>query len=190
MLTQRLGENMSGKVIAISLIGILSCVVSGQTANDFKKKYEAQDFFEVRPKILMKAEYNANGEMCSVFLQPNHYSIKEKTVFVGNSSIDLYDLLSIINELAPIETRKGKGSSLGYIGQGGMMSGGFTFDNIRINVKQILWPKRNLKADSIYPEEVVGKDASYNTELIKFLNSFGPPETASISWIKKDGCGE
>jgi hypothetical protein len=60
-----------------------------------------------------------------------------------------------------------------------MMWGGFTYDNVRINTKRSFDQK---KGRSI---EMGPRD---DGRLIDYLNSFGAPETASISWIKREGC--
>jgi hypothetical protein len=170
---------MRTKLLIVVLVTALGFSAMGQTAKELNSRYEVSVFFEVRPNILMKAEYGSKGKVCSVVFQPNKYSANERKMFIGNTNIDLHELLEVINELAPPETRNGNGLSLGYIAQSGMMWGGFTYDNVRINTKRSFDQK---KGRSI---EMGPRD---DGRLIDYLNSFGAPETASISWIKREGC--
>lgn len=175
--------------ILIVFICNLGLAVFSQTRNDFKAKYSQREFFEVRPEILMSAEYNSTGEVCSVRFQPNHYSEKEKSVFVGNSTLNLHDFMELFDELVPAETRKGKGESLGFVMSGNMIFGGFALANVRINVKK---PPGRVprKSELIGDREFDESYMSANKSLIEFLNGFGPPETASISWLDRKGCSD
>jgi hypothetical protein len=165
-------------LFVLLLIGTLGAAVAAQSMSDIKKKFALREFYEVRPEILMSANYNDRGEVCSLFFQPNHYSEKEKTVFVGNSSLNLYDFLAIVNEFAPVETRRGDGISMGLTIQGGMASGGFAFDNVRIGTKGPFPLKQARQFELIATKNLTESDLKGNRGLVEFLDSFGPPETA------------
>jgi|GEM_PF-6764718 hypothetical protein len=164
---------------SLALAASLCCSIVGQTSQEFAKKYPATTFLEIRPDVLMKADYNSSGEVCSIVLQPNHFSVAEKTAFIGNSSIDLLNLMPILDELAPPETRQGPGTSDGWITGGGMQLGSFSFTNIRINIKRTFGVKTR---------RTIPKDAGQNSNLVDYLNSFGSPEVVVIRWLKRDGC--
>ncbi len=166
--------------VLIGLLVILGLNCFAQTMAEFERKYPSGKFFEVRPEILMMAQVDRAGQVCSVLLQPNRYSKSLKTAYVGNMTLNPTDVMDILDDIVPPVTREGHGKSAGHVVQDGMVFGGFIYDNLQINTMTSLQSKPG-KART---------EAKGGMELEKFLNpTWGPPETVFISWTKRP-CAE
>ena len=170
--------------VLIGLVFILGLNSFAQTIADFERKYPSGKFFEVRPEILMTAQVDRAGQVCSVLLQPNRYSKSLKTAYVGNMTLNPADVMDILDDIIPPVTRDGHGKSAGHVVQDGMVFGGFIYDNVQINTMTSLQSKPGKPG-----KETKGRQGSV-MELEKFLNpTWGPPETVFISWTKRS-CAE
>src|SRR5215471_1931155 len=92
--------------VAFCLWLLLSIAASGQTATDMSAKYPALSAYEVRPGILMTANYADDGQVCEITLQ-RYYSPNQKD---ADSTIPAKLEDQLIDELAP-EAERGPASN-------------------------------------------------------------------------------
>jgi hypothetical protein len=169
------------------LCGFLLFVVSvtAQTKSDFEKKYGSETYYEIRPKVLMSAQFDKEGQVCSVSFQPNRMSKSEKTDYLGIDTLETEDLKEIFDELVPPQTREGKFESMGSLMIGNMAFSAVRWDNVRFNAKYGFGRKYTNERKNNKPNDLSQKDK----EGIDLLFSFGSPDLAFITWTKRK-CAE
>jgi hypothetical protein len=172
-------------VIVVAITVFLTGTGSGQSVDDFSKRYRSGTYYEIRPTILMYAQFSSDGQVCAVYLQPNRHSFGQSTTYVGNNSLNGYELKQVFDELAPPNTREGQGRSLGYVISGSMLFGGFMYENVIFNIKgsTALDNANGLKKRNAAIDEHQSK---MDKEFQEFIDApFGRPETASITWTNR-----
>jgi hypothetical protein len=124
-------------IISVILFLLLVSVgADAQSASEIDQRYGAVKFYQVRPLSLMLPTYDASGQICRAEIYPNHQpqwkSLEEITYWpfpipvsgdiqvLEAYQLDLAELRSIFDELAPVSMRQGKGAaSLEFEGFGG-----------------------------------------------------------------------
>lgn len=157
-----------------------------QTAEQFASRYHSSIQYEVRPKVSMIAEFAADGQVCHVFLQPNHLSFTTSTQYFGNDSLSLADLKEIFDELAPPSTRVGEPKNLGVNFNGSMFFSALEYRNIRFNLggPSGFGDRRKTLRDPT--EDAPHSSNASDIQLDQFLNPGLPQvETASITWTDR-----
>jgi hypothetical protein len=76
--------------------------VQAQTSYDLAAKYRQVTTYEVRPGILMTADFGADGQVCEMVLQTNHYE-PERIVLGSGISTKLEN--EVLEELVPADER-------------------------------------------------------------------------------------
>jgi hypothetical protein len=154
----------------------------GQTANDFEKNYGSVKYYEIRPEISMLANFDKDGQVCSVTLMPNRISKTKQTRYVGNNYLNPFEVKEILNELVPPGSREGEGRSLGFIMTGGMGFSAYEWDNVRVNTT-VSVAGSNFKRATDHPKSVTKINAEDFDSL--FTSIGASPETVSITWLKR-----
>jgi hypothetical protein len=162
----------------------------GQTASDFENKYGSQKYYEIRPKILMSAEYSENGQVCRVRFQPNRISEKTNTIFLGQDSLDSEQLKEAFDEIFPMEQRQGQlTSKSGSMISGGMFWGTLDYENIGVGLKGSLQlnskNRKQIDACSIF-----GKDKQNDSNLNGICSIYGSLEIVTVHWTNRVCAGE
>jgi len=90
--------------VLICLVGLIISCAGGQTSSDLRAKYPELRVYEVRPGILMSAEYSVDGQVCRMTLEKHHAT---------SNGVDLDSVISpelteqLLYEVAPV-TERGK----------------------------------------------------------------------------------
>src|SRR6267143_346733 len=86
--------------VGILLLSVVS--TRGQTSAELNKKYPLMMAYEVRPGILMTAEYAADGQVCKMTLEPRRTSKDSINldVLVDDDLVNAF-----VDEVAPVESR-------------------------------------------------------------------------------------
>jgi hypothetical protein len=172
---------MSAKIFYLLLIlFIFSAKMLSQTASDFERKYSSGVHFEIRPTILMSADFDKNGQVCRVSLQPNRTSKKEKTDYLGAGELDPVDLKEVFGELFPSSSREGDAKSMGFVMTGSMGFSAVFWDNVRFNVMYSMTPRFPSKRVTTAADQTEKKDLDM---LFGFTSS--NPVLAYVTWTKR-----
>jgi hypothetical protein len=158
--------------------------ISGQTAVDFENKFGTQTYYEIRPKILMSAKFDNNGEVCQVTFQPNKYSKKTNTIFSGGNGLDLIQLKEAFEEVVPKEWRSGqiKPPPLGFDISGTMFWGDWKTESIWIELNGTL----NGGADMNFCDLLGTEKKDLQKGKYSFCTMSGTLDVLTINWIKRD----
>lgn len=180
---------MSFKIIFAALFWVFAAGAAagysfGQTANDFEKKYGSEKYYEIRPKILMSAKFDKNGQVCRVYFQPNRISHQTSTHHLGLYTLDLIELEEAFKEIVPAADRNGEIKSNGFTTSGGMFFGSFDYENIGVGLKGI-W-KMNEKERQRDLCFIQGESDKKSL----FCSPFGTPEIVTVVWNKRTCVGE
>jgi hypothetical protein len=170
-------------IFAVLFSGFILNHSFGQTANDFKNKYGSETYYEIRPKILMSAEFDKNGQVCRVSFQPNHISKKTGTNYLGQNVLDLFELEEAFAEIVPLEQRKGEIKSDGFIASFGMFIGSFDYETIGVGLKGSL--RSGEKSRRLNLCGISGESGKQSL----FCSPFGTPEIVTVVWTKRT-CAE
>lgn len=172
---------------AIFLAPFFLIAASGQTAMDFEKKYGTQTYHEIRPKILMSAKFASDGEVCRVSFQPNNFSRKTRTVFSGESGLDVVQLKEAIEEVVPKEWRSGqiKPPPLGFEISGSAYWGRWQTEYITIEMTG----SSHGGSDINFCEVFGTKPSDLARQKFPFCTMSGTLGLLEIIWNKR-GCGK
>ena len=159
--------------------------VLGQTSADFEKKYGSKTYFEIRPHVLMSAEFDKNGQVCRVSLQPNRISKKTNTTYLGQNSLDLTELKEAFDELVPAEQRRGElDTNGGFMFSGGMYWGTLDYENISVGVKGV-WRTteavRQIDFCQVFGKEINDTNKPKNF----FCSTTGSLEVVTVVWTER-----
>lgn len=166
---------MKFKVIFVGLFLVFIAGYSfGQTSADFEKKYGSGTYYEIRPTVLMSAEFDKNGQVCSVSFQPNRISKRENTTYFGVDTLDAEILKEIFDELVAPATREGKFESMGFIMSGSMAFSAVFWENVRFNAGYSVGRKNRRPLDG-------NQEGKEGIDLL-FI---GSPDVAHITWTKR-----
>jgi hypothetical protein len=163
--------------LSLFLVSIVS--ICGQTADEFKKKYGSEVYYEIRPKILMSAQFDKSGQVCRVSFQPNRLSKKTNTNFLGQDVLDLFDLEEAFEEIVPDDQRNREIQSNGFHSSGSMFFGSFEYENIRVGLSgswRIGEKSRRVDFCKLTEEE---------SKKSPFCSPFGTPEIVTVAWTKR-----
>jgi hypothetical protein len=118
------------------LVGqIISCA-DGQTSSDLRAKYPELRAYEIRPGILMSAEYAVDGQVCRLTLEKHHATSK---------GVDLDSVFSpelteqLLDEVVPADERGKRLDAFGKWGYESTVSGDLVvkeakYENVSIEI--------------------------------------------------------
>jgi hypothetical protein len=124
-------------------LGVLICFVglnilcpSGQTSSELGAKYPELRAYEVRPGILMRAEYAVDGQVCRITLEKYHATSKGVDL---DSVIPTELTEQLIDEVAPSTERGKRLDSFGKWGYESTISGNLlvkdaSYENVSIEI--------------------------------------------------------
>ena len=171
---------------SLLILFIFSAKMLSQTASDFERKYSTGVYYEIRPTILMSADFDKNGQVCQVSLQANRTSKKEKTDYLGTGELDPVELKGVFDELFPSSSREGEEKSMGFIMTGSMGFSAVFWDNVRFNVMYSMTPRYHTrsKRDTTATNESEKKGLD-----LLFGFTSNNPALAYVTWTKRQ-CAE
>lgn len=171
-------------LFVIACISILSASALAQTETDFDRKYTKIVSFEVRPNIQMRAEFGSDGQVVSVTLMSNRVSVKEKTTFVGNQSLDVDEVEKIFEEIVPAQFRAAEVESPGSGGTRGMAWRRFTQGAVRVNLITSLRSRSPDSSPDPWEENAADETLQKRSRSL-FCVSGKSPETVTITWVNR-----
>ncbi len=87
-------------VAVVSLL--LGATVSAQTASDLAARYARHEVYEVQPEVQMRAEFAANGLVCKMEVEQEHFS---KDGVDMRNGIDRDQVDRVLDQLVPPSER-------------------------------------------------------------------------------------
>lgn len=168
---------MKRHALFLSILTVLVITVSGQTAAELGKKYSSSLIYEIRPKVLMTAEFDEFGQICSASLQANKISRTARTNYLGNDTLDPLTLREVFDELAPPDARIGQYESLGFHMTGTMGFSAVAWENVRFNLKYSL-SRRDKRPLDLSRKGKEGFD-------LLFVFTPLEPDLASVTWTQR-----
>jgi hypothetical protein len=124
-------------------LGVLICVVGlsiicadAQTSSELGAKYPELRVYEIRPGVLMRAEYAVDGQVCRITLEKYHATSKGVDL---DSVIPTELTEQLIDEVAPVTERGKRLDSFGKWGYESTISGDLlvkdaTYENVSIEI--------------------------------------------------------
>ena len=139
-------------ISGIALILLAAVATFAQSASEIDQRYGAVKFYQLRPFSIMLPTYDAGGQICRAEIFPNHNpqwksleEIRDWQYAEGASSdiqllgaykLNLAELRSIFDELAPAPMRLGKGAaSVEFGGFGGAYWTTLRYKNVLFRVE-------------------------------------------------------
>lgn len=93
--------------------------VYGQTISDLEKKYGKPIYaYDVSQHIWMTPQYSATGDLCEARLYPKRIGSAHEN-YVSASSLPFQELIEVLNQLVPLNTRGYKVKTFGITATGG-----------------------------------------------------------------------
>ncbi|MEP6850794.1 MAG: hypothetical protein ABI999_18190 [Acidobacteriota bacterium] len=165
---------------------IFSGQVSSQTASDFERNYSSGVYYEMRPTILMSAEFDKNGQVCQVSLQANRTSKKENTDYLDAGELDPPELKEVFDELFPPSGREGEEKSMGFLLTGSMGFSAVFWENVRFNVMYSMAPRNQNRSKS---NATLANEGPKKGLDMLFGFTLNNPALAYVTWTKRH-CAE
>jgi len=119
-----------GKFLVVTFVAVFSGLLSrAQTSDDLTAKYKRIAAYEVRPGILMTANFGANGQICELALQKNRYPSENRVDLI--TPLPKYD--ELIDELVPPVERGAmvKDGVSGFV-SGNVVQTKFNYENVSV----------------------------------------------------------
>ena len=93
--------------------------VCGQTTSDLEKKYGKPIYaYDVSEHIWMTPQYSASGDLCEIRLYPKRIGSAHQN-YLSASSLPFQELIEVLNQLVPPNTRGSKAKTFGVTTVGG-----------------------------------------------------------------------
>jgi hypothetical protein len=104
-----------------AVVCTVMALFSMRSQNEKFSHYKSIETYEVRPGILMMPKYAADGQVCEITLERNHYSddtAKLDSTIPRNVITEIADELAPVSERGPVTTNFGKEYMSAYAGNG------------------------------------------------------------------------